>query len=145
MKTLRKILIAILQVLAFIFVGLIIFVLWGGGYWENIPIFDRISGPKRFAQYVEDPIPSYITEIRGGYSGFPQGQIVTNFQFSIEPESWEFLSRWKDKSISKNGEFDILATNNNMFISRIYQHTNERSEVYLIIDDRSKRSLLYVP
>jgi len=144
-KILRQILTAILQVLAFICVVLIIFVIWGGGYWENVPIFDRLSGPKRFAQYVADPIPSYITELRGGYSGFPQGRIATDFKFSIDPESWEFLSGWKEKNFLKNGEFDIIATNNNMFISRIYQHTNERSERYLIIDERTKRGLLWVP
>jgi hypothetical protein len=143
-KTLLQILIAILQVFAFSCVVLIIFVIWGGGYWENIPIFDRLSGPKRFAQYVADPIPTYITEIRGGYSGFPQGQITTDFKFSIEPEKWEFLTDWTDQDIRKNPKIVALA-GPEILVSRIYQHKDERYERYLIIDEQSKHGFLWVP
>lgn len=50
-----------------------------GGYWENLPVLDRISGPQRFKQFVVAPIPYEITALRGGYSGFPQGIVVTRF------------------------------------------------------------------
>ena len=53
---------------------------WMGGYRETWPLLDRLSGPQRFRQYVADPEAVSVSDLRGGYAGFPFGTIRTTFR-----------------------------------------------------------------
>lgn len=74
-----RIILIVLACLAAVFVGTVAYM---GGYWENLPILDRISGPQRFKQFVASPVPDEISGVRGGYSGFPQGIVLTRFNIA---------------------------------------------------------------
>ncbi|MFM7312036.1 MAG: hypothetical protein ACKO0M_02525 [Cyanobium sp.] len=66
---------------------------WMGGYWENWPLLDQVSGPQRFRQYVADPRAASVHELRGGYSGFPFGAIRTTFRYA--DTSLPFVTGWR--------------------------------------------------
>ena len=55
--------------------------MYSGGYWENLPLLNRVSGPMRYQQFVDTPIPDHIYSVRGGYKGFPTGWIETGFRY----------------------------------------------------------------
>jgi hypothetical protein len=134
---------AVISILTiFITFVLFSFLIWQGGYWENLSPFDRISGPKRFRQFVVDPIPPYINELRGGYSGFPQGQITTLFNFTGTLKDWNFLSNWAESSSPEKERVTELFSEELNF-SRVYKHLNK--DYYLALDEKSGKGLLYIP
>ena len=118
------------------------FIIWQGGYWENLSLFDKISGPMRFRQFVADPIPHSIDDLRGGYSGFPQGQITTYFNFTGAPKEWNFLSNWVESSDPEKERVTELFSKEISF-SRVYKHLNK--DYYLALDEKSGKGLLYIP
>ena len=110
---------------------------YSGGYWENVPVLDRLSGPMRFREFVADPIPSSIRDLRGGYSGFPQGRIRTVFAYSEEPQS--LLAEW-------NPVHDP-ATKQEIEAAR-FSYTKafqKNGGAFLLIDEKERRGCLYVP
>lgn len=124
--------------LAFILIGSVIYM---GGYWENMPGLDKISGPKRFRQYVTNPIPKTITNLKGGYSGFPQGRILTNFNYSGKFSDNSFLENWEkfdnyDSTESFTTYIDDI--NANAFYRKKYY----KSYIYLLINSDKKEGIL---
>ena len=120
--------------------------LFSRGYWENVPVLDRISGPMRFRQYVEDPIPEFISDIQGGYSGSPQGVIVTEFAIAIDPAEWSVLSRWSVGSEKATHKFEFYTPT--LRPSAVYEQKDEvlcRHTCYLAINRSTKRGALIVP
>jgi len=116
--------------------------LWIGGYWENMPFVNRYSGPMRFKQFVVDSIPPYISDIRGGYSGFPQGQVTTYFSFDKPPADWSFLVGWVESANPTSEQVTILFKDE-LEISKVYKHREK--EYSLAIDEQGRKALLYVP
>jgi hypothetical protein len=139
----KKSVLAILSlVVSGMFISVIAILIWQGGYWENLPIFDRFSGPIRFRQFVTDPIPSYIYDIRGGYSGFPQGQIVTTFSFNQPPSEWSFLEKW-NKSTDPQSERVSLLHNERLAVDEVFIFGNQK--YFIAINRQEREALLYVP
>jgi hypothetical protein len=119
---------------------------WIGGYWENAPLFDRLSGPMRFRQFVADPIPDFIHSVRGGYSGFPQGQLRTQFSFTQAPQTWPFLVSWSPASSECVDEVRPWVAE--VAEPQVYQRSQaSRScsdNVYLILDSRGGHGVLFM-
>ena len=93
-KIFRQIVKALIT-LAVIFILIHAAFIYMGGYWENMAVLNRISGPKRFKQFVANPVPSNIHNLRGGYSGFPRGIIRTYFNYTGDFSDMEFLEDWE--------------------------------------------------
>ena len=127
---------------------LIAYCIWGGGYWENVPPLDRVSGPMRFRQHVVDPIPSYIQNIRGGYSGFPQGQVRTSFSFTASPNTWDFLNTWKLTSEDCRTQLHSWPWLSETQDFQVYQQRAESKScsdnVYLIVFPKDNRGVLFI-
>ncbi len=126
----------------FIFVFLLFsFFFWLGGYWENLPLLNKISGIKRFKQYVVDPIPDSISSLEGGYSGFPQGVIKTNFKFSGLIEQLAFLKKWRLVH-EKEGNYKFQATH--IFEKKVEKENQEQSIIRLFFDTQKNIGFLLV-
>ncbi len=120
--------------------------LWGGGYWENIPPLDRISGPKWFKRYVVDPVPHHISGIRGGYSGFPQGRILTHFNYQGTLYGLAFLESWTPISLDLvPGTLPKGFNVTHLFGNEPDEKHQESWRKYLVFDEQNKRGYLYVP
>jgi hypothetical protein len=143
----------VLIVTGILIIGLILVWILLGGYWENFPLLDRLSGPRRFQQYVTRPIPEDIYEVRGGYSGFPQSFVGVRFRYHGEfSENWLF-GDWLELPLETldpivSGEIDRKE------ITRVYVrgrrpkpggYLGNQWEQYLILDDGTKRGYLYIP
>jgi len=139
----EKLLILIVSFIILVVVLFILFI-WQGGYWENWFLVDRMSGRKRFREYVADPIPDEIYNIYGGYSGFPKGQITTFFQYQGLISKQDFLNNWLYIDEKNNSVlYKIFA--DKMDVTRIYVYQDKNYERYLLIDDRKKTGILFVP
>jgi hypothetical protein len=115
-----------------------------GGYWEDIAVLNRISGPKRFKQFVADPIPEEIHELKGGYSGFPQGTIRTYFGYSGDFSDTEFLDEWEKMQDYPFGQqFAWYLTDTD--VAAVYRKKHYESYMYLIIDEQDSKGVLYLP
>lgn len=115
-----------------------------GGYWENWSPLDRISGPQRFRQFVARPIPSSIYDIRGGYSGWPQGEVATYFHFHGDIEANAFLRNWQELTLyDSTAPFvpHLLVIGAN----RVYMQPATEGYRYLLISETSHRGILYIP
>ncbi len=136
--------------LAMLVIALSAWWFYAGGYWENLPHLDRISGPKRFRQFVCNPIPPDVFEIRGGYSGFPQGLLKTTFSYSgqFSPEicnpGWEMM----DLPALPHDVWNLV---NRPDITRSFGlNCNQTQSVvicrcYLLLDDRSSVGCIVMP
>jgi len=116
-----------------------------GGYWEHMPVLKKISGPMRFKQYVGDPASFGVSNLSGGYTGFPQGAVITTFNL--------------DKAISDTGilpEWSLADSSDRRFEVRIINLTGKpeytlytkkvgNSERFLVIGKESKKGILYIP
>jgi hypothetical protein len=120
-----------------VFFGGIYFFILGG--WENLPLFDRISGPSRFRQFVAAPIPSCVHSIRKGYSGFPQGRITTYFRYDGTLESCRFLGGWIPTQVAPELGFGA----ENPWTKAFRKHA--RDEIYLLIREGTNEGLLFIP
>jgi hypothetical protein len=146
------------------FLLLVVFVFVVGGYWENVPILNRISGPMRLRQFVVDPLPDFISNVRGGYSGFPRGAVVVRFDFHRSSSSWDFLSSWVASPCLNDLQGYVPEINGpTRFVSYADTEPNHirtfvrlsrdksmstsdcRREPYLIIDERNQRAALVQP
>jgi hypothetical protein len=127
-----------------IYAAICLLYIWGGGYWENEPVLEYVSGRMRFAQFVSDPIPPGIYNLRGGYSGFPQGQVATFFQFDQSLKEQDFLTDWIEvKPVEKSSAY--AAFGDEIGFSKLYKYKNQEDERYLILDDVNKKGILYMP
>lgn len=111
--------------------------LYAGGYWENWPLLDRLSGPRRFRQYVADPVPAAVHDLRGGYSGFPSGEIRTCFGYA--GNALPFLDGWT--RLANPGTEPRLAAAR---VSYTAAFTRDR-RVFLLLDEPAQRGCVYVP
>jgi hypothetical protein len=118
-------------------VAVAVWVNYSGGYWENTPVLDRISGPQRFRQFIVNPIPSSVRDVRGGYSGFPFGYIRTVFAYSEEP--LPFLDEWTQVD---GPEMKAKIRAANFSHTKVFQ---KDSGAFLLIDANARRGCLYVP
>ncbi len=119
-----------------------VYFIWAGGYWENYPILDHVSGPMRFTQFVANPIPKGIYNLRGGYSGFPQGQVVTYFEFRKPLNEHEFLKDWiKVKQVRETLVHDFFG--DKMNFSKLYQH--KEGKYYLVLDEVNNKGIFHMP
>lgn len=128
---------------------IILFFIYGGGYWENLPILNRLSGPMRFRQLVTNPVPSYIQNIYGGYSGFPSGMIKTHFSFTSPPETWQFLKDWgvvKPECLK-----EILVWVPEFVPSSVYHRSSSETAhscsdgTYLLVDSNNVKGIILLP
>jgi hypothetical protein len=110
---------------------------WMGGYWENWPLLDQLSGPQRFRQYVADPKAASVSELRGGYSGFPFGTIRTTFRYT--DAALPFVTGWQRVDTSEAKDFERVAGCSWTTLFR------KPSGVYLFIDETTKQGCLVVP
>ena len=108
-----------------------------GGYWENVPVLDRISGPQRFRQFIVNPIPSSIRDVRGGYSGFPRGYIRTVFAYS--EEALPFLDGWTQVD---GPETEAKIRGANFSYTKVFR---KDSGAFLLINANTRQGCLYVP
>jgi hypothetical protein len=140
MKLLKLVLIAAFMLVTLTF----IFAIYLGGYWENLPLLERISGPMRFRQFVCNPIPETVYNLRGGYSGFPQGQIVTHFEFKAElpksclGEGWLVLPEEKRNELA-------FPLNDDGAEMLWFEYQGRHAKRYIAINNKSKRGYLYIP
>jgi hypothetical protein len=111
-----------------------------GGYWENMPMLSSISGPMRFRQFVVDPVPETVYDLRGGYSGFPQGELVTWFRFKRytpfqPPVGWRVVYPQHLKARFEQGHA--------LRVTRMFQ--KDEHEIYILLDETTGRGVLYMP
>jgi len=113
------------------------------GYWENLPLLERISGPIRFRERIADPVPEGFSDIRGGYSGFPQGVVVTQFTFAKDPAEWGFLSAWSPASKNAANKFEFYVPE--LQPTAIYERSDDslcRHVCYLAVNENTRRGAL---
>jgi len=152
-KRVPAIVVSALTVVFIVATAAIIGWFFAGGYWENVALLDTISGPMRFREFVCDPIPENIYDVRGGYSGFPQGFVGTLFRYSGELpldscfKDWTEIPREALDSIAIRGISEAQ-------ITQVFVHgrrpipggyLGNLYEKYLVVDEASKRGYLYVP
>ena len=143
-KRILKAVVTVILTLVGLYILLHALFIYLGGYWEDMAVLNRISGPKRFKQFVADPIPPTIHNLRGGYSGFPQGIIRTYFTYSGDFSNMGFLAEWeKMKGNLFRGEFDCYIQDTDA--ATVYRKKRYESYMYLIIDEKSKKGILYLP
>ena len=139
----RKFLAMTLAVLLLVtaLVGLFI---WGGGYWENWPLLDRVSGPQRFKQYVADPIPQCVYGVHGGYSGFPQGRVLTWFQYKGNLGDCDFLDSWKEISLQESQA--ARRFNSGLKATKVFVPLDPSKShgTELLIDENTRQGLLFI-
>jgi len=110
---------------------------WMGGYWENWPLLDRLSGPQRFRQYVADPRAASVSELRGGYSGFPFGTIRTTFRYA--DASLPFVTGWQRLDPAEARNVDRVAGCPSTALFR------KPGGILLFIDETRQQGCLVVP
>jgi len=110
---------------------------WMGGYWENWPLLDRLSGPQRFRQYVADPAAASVSDLRGGYSGFPFGRIRTTFRYA--DASLPFVTGWQRLDPAKARDVEQVAGCPWTTLFR------KPGGALLFIDEASQQGCLVVP
>ena len=110
---------------------------WMGGYWENWPLLDRLSGPQRFRQYVADPAAASVSDLRGGYSGFPFGTIRTTFRYA--DASLPFVKGWQRVPMAETRQFERIALCPWTTLFR------KPGGSYLFIDATAQQGCLVVP
>lgn len=123
-----------IYVFLFLIFGFIAFTAWAGGYWENWPLLDRLSGPMRFRQYVASPVPSVIHDLKGGYSGFPKGRVLTQFSFEGDPREFDFLADWVVEDAKSPVGFQGLPS---------HSYRVRRQKAILIFDESTHQGWLY--
>ena len=135
MPKLLKIILKILISLILLITALICLFVWGTGIWENRPVLDHISGPMRFKQYVAKPIPADVYDLKGGYSGFPAGVILTRFKFRGNVDNLGFLKDWGllTEPIPMP---DTLNKTSRRFV---------KEGAYLLFNPETKEGFLYIP
>jgi hypothetical protein len=143
-KRVLRAVVTVILTLIFLYVLIHALFIYLGGYWENMAVLNRLSGPKRFKQFVVDPIPSNIHNLKGGYSGFPQGIIRTYFTYSGDFSNMKFLAEWeKMEGNPFRGEFDWYIKDTDA--TMVYRKKRYESYTYLLIDEENKRGILYLP
>jgi hypothetical protein len=117
----------------------------GGGYWENRPPLDRLSGPLRFMQYVCLP-PGNVHGLSGGYSGYPQEYTATRFTFTGDfPEERCLKHRWQEKPVDElDGILWIELSPDAVTHAYVYMEDGQPTR-YLLLDENNGRGYLYVP
>jgi len=108
-----------------------------GGYWENWPGLDRISGAWRFRQFVMDPVPRSVVDLRGGYSGFPSGYVRTAFSYS--GETLPFLDGWTRVSTP---DVERKVAGAHFVYTTAYR---KNGGAFLLLNEQTKQGCLYVP
>ncbi|MCD4817691.1 MAG: hypothetical protein K8S23_03240 [Candidatus Cloacimonetes bacterium] len=142
-KLYQRIVIFVVSFAVVVSISFIIFI-WQCGYWENWVLLDSISGPKRFKEFIANPIPSEIYNIRGGYSGFPQGKITTYFQYDGLFINQSFLNNWLYIDERNNSVYFKLFADK-LDVTRIYIYKDLSIEKYLLLDENKKSVILFVP
>lgn len=129
--------------IAAVFLILILWIafVYMGGYWENMPFLNKISGKQRFEQYIVYPIPSSIYDIHGGYSGFPQGIIETSFRFKEEFSNYAFLKQWK--LYENHHSLENFISLDGTRAEKIYRKNNQ-GEIYILVNEEEKKAKLLV-
>ena len=122
--------------------GLITFFFYLSKCWEAWPIFESASGHKRFKQFVQTRIPESISDIRGGFRGFFNGEIQVFFRFRDCLEKELFLVKWNEITASGPRAIHQALFRDRLKISKAYCARNSQ---WLLIDDSQKIALLYVP
>lgn len=116
-----------------------------GGYWENRPPLDRISGPYRFMQSVCAPLPAAINEVRGGYSGFTDGFIATRFSFEGDfPVDACLGDTWVETPVDELEGILWIELSPDA-VTRAFVFPGEGGPRYLMLDETSGRGYLYIP
>jgi len=121
---------------------LVALIFFAGGYWENTPGLSYISGHQRFKSLVSSAIPECVDSLRGGYTGFPKGQIRTYFHFDPKHPDCQFADKWKDIARGDLEEMKLMAPT--VPWTRILKKPGT-VQVFLFLDDQSGEALLYVP
>lgn len=119
----------------------------GGGYWENRPMFDRISGPMRFMQYVCAPIPLNIYGVRGGYSGITDGFVGTSFNLRGDfPVDRCLGNAWAETPVDDlSGILWIELSPDAVTRAFVYGSEEEQNLRFLLLDEDVGRGYLFVP
>ncbi len=120
-----------------IFFSFVSFFIYAGGYWENLPVLNNISGTKRLAQYI-DPLPNSIYAVKGGYTGFPHGIIITRFKYTGEFDENRFLKDWE--MFEESGALDSAA---NIRSTKTYKKVGSEN-VFLLINENISEGVLFV-
>ncbi len=116
-----------------------------GGYWENRPPLDRLSGPLRFMQNVCAPLPGALSEVRGGYSGFTDGFIATSFTFKGEfPVARCLGEDWVETPVDELQGILWIELSPNA-VTRAFTYQAEDGPRYLMLDENSGRGYLFIP
>ncbi len=121
-----------------------VYIFYSGGYWENLPLLDRISGPKRFKQFVMDPVPAEIYQIRGGYSGFPQGRVSTFFRFKGDFNSLPFVNAWERVDSHQCPEVSSYYLRE-INATAIYRKPIYKRYKYLLVAEAAGEAMLHIP
>ena len=116
-----------------------------GGYWEHMPVLKKISGPMRFKQYVGDPASFGVTNLSGGYTGFPQGSVITTFSLDKAISDTGILHEWSLADISdRRFEVRIKELTGNSEYTLYIKKVGE-SERFLVIGKELRKGILYIP
>lgn len=118
---------------------------------DRFPFFDRAAAKRWFKQYVADPIPSHINNLRGGYRGdMNRGIIIVTFDFEPPFDRPFFPKDWKPRDVSVAGA--LMA---NLIESHIgtrpktskgyIKPLNEKGggSAWLLIDETGNKGVLY--
>ena len=143
-KKILRAVIAVVATLILLFVLANVVYIYLGGYWENMAVLNKISGPKRFRQFVVNPIPPNIHNLRGGYSGFPQGIIRTYFSYSEDFSNMGFLEEW-EKVKDTNSPKPFAHYMNDINATIVYRKKRYETYMYLLINEEGKKGMLYLP
>jgi hypothetical protein len=79
-----------------------------------------------FKSFLNDPIPKSVTNLKGNYSGFPQGCIILTFAISQD----DFLSM---DALKKIPEVDRNTMDNLLF--RKFDNLNEYKKYYMLLKE----------
>ncbi len=122
------------------------------GWWENLPLLNRLSGQQRFEEYVCAPIPEEISQVQGGYSGFPQGVVATYFKYSGSFPSGDCLRNWTkvEPAALEQTYLSQFWENRVDLVFGKEPREKERAEQflwekYIILDESRKEGLLFIP
>jgi hypothetical protein len=116
-----------------------------GGYWENRPPLDRLSGPLRFMQYVCAPLPGAVNQARGGYSGFTDGFIGTSFALEGEfPVDRCLGDAWIETPVDELEGILWIELSADA-VTHAFVYSGDGDPRYLMLDEDNGRGYLYIP
>ena len=117
---------------------------------ENLPYFDRIAGQRWFREYVADPVPGHVCNIRGGYRGGGTSNVILTL-FDYEPpfERPPFPVGWEPGNQAAASLLANLVeshTGTKLNISKGYikpLHPSGGASAWLLLDESANKGALY--